>query len=125
MQKLVGSVGGTMDQHPYSALSVVDANHAIQGVTWRKQVHFSNLPLRVQIDNRLGENHNYHWVAMQGWRVLSSGTVFLESNSSREIGIPVVAASAGMVTVALDGGSIYVRVPISIPGRAQDVKIQP
>ena len=123
MRKLVHAAGGTMDQHPYTALHVVAANHAIQGVTWRKPVYFSNKPLKVQIDNRLQRSHNYHWVAMQGWRVLSRGELVLQSQESKKIGIPVVGASPGMVTVALDDGAIYIRVPIHSPSAALDAKV--
>jgi hypothetical protein len=115
MRKLIHAVDGTMDQHPYTALHVVAANHAIQGVTWRKPVYFSNQPLMVQIDNRLQRRHNYRWIAMQGFRVLSRGTCVLEARQSKKIGVPVVGASPGMVTVALDDGAIYIRVPIHTP----------
>jgi hypothetical protein len=105
MRNLVHAAGGTLDQHPYSAIGVVNPADAPGGFPW-------NEPLKVDIVNQLGHRHRYHWVETQGRKTLGQGDVEVESNHTVMMVVSLLEAHAGMVAIALDSGDIFIRVRV-------------
>lgn len=107
MKNLIQASGGTLDQHPYTSLEVVNSKQAPSGFSVATG-------LVVIISNRLGHGHTYRWTATQSSRVIIRGHIFVRSERSKRVTIPLDGAHAGRLTIALDDGSIFVRVPIHV-----------
>jgi len=107
MRHLIEVTDGTLDQHPYTSLEVVNSRQAPHGFDVANG-------LAVIISNRLGHGHTYRWTAMQSSRVITHGHLFVKSGKSKRITISLDGAREGRLTVALDDGSIFIRVPVHI-----------